>query len=236
MKSFFAICMFVVAPFVFAVENPASLPPAPTVVKGDVLEVRDVEGYTYLRLNTKDGETWAAVNKAVVRKGAKVTIENVMVMNNFESKSLKKTFPTILFGNLGGAAGGITGVGNGTVSAQPGLARTMDAADIHVPKAGGTNARTVEEIMTKGAELKDKPVLVRGKVVKYNQEIMGKNWIHLRDGSGSVANSTNDVLVTTLSQAKIGDVVLVKGVVHIDKDFGSGYSYKVLIEEATLQP
>ena len=83
--------------------------------------------------------------------------------------------------------------------------------------------------------LKDKPVLVRGKVVKYNAGIMGKNWVHLRDGSGSAADNTNDVLVTTANQAKVGDVVTVKGIVHTNKDFGAGYAYKVLIEEATLQ-
>jgi len=90
--------------------------------------------------------------------------------------------------------------------------------------------------MEKGPELKDKPVLVRGKVVKYNPDIMGKNWIHLRDGSGSEVNGTNDILVTSTNPAKIGDVVTVKGIIHTDKDFGAGYSYKVLIEEATLQP
>jgi hypothetical protein len=72
--------------------------------------------------------------------------------------------------------------------------------------------------------------------VKYNAGIMGKNWIHLRDGSGVATDNTNDVLVTTTTQAKLGDIVTVTGVVRTDKDFGSGYSYKVLIEEATLQP
>jgi hypothetical protein len=71
--------------------------------------------------------------------------------------------------------------------------------------------------------------------VKYNAGIMGKNWIHLRDGSGSVADGTNDILVTTTQEAKAGDVLAVKGIVRTDKDFGSGYSYKVLIEEASLQ-
>jgi len=235
MKALLAICMIVVAPFISAGETPAAFPPAATVVKGEILEVKDVEGYTYLRLKTKDGETWAAVNKSPVKKGTEVTIENVMVMKNFESKSLKKTFPTIVFGTLGGAGGSAPGAGNGMATAQTGLAKTTDIGDVHVPKASGANARTVAEIMTKGAELKDKPVLVRGKVVKYNPQIMGKNWIHLRDGSGSVANNTNDVLVTTTSQVKTGDIVTVKGVVRTDKDFGSGYSYKVLIEEATLQ-
>ena len=199
--------------------------PAIAPVKGKVLEVKDVPNYTYLRLKTKDGETWAAVSTAPVKIGAEVTIENAAIMNNFESKSMKKTFPTILFGTLGGAVGSAPVVGP---------AKASDG-DILIPKARGENARTVAEIVTKGTELKDKPVLVRGRVVKYNSGIMGKNWIHLRDGSGSAANNTNDILVTTNNQAKLGDILTVKGVVHTDKKFGSGYSYKVLIEEATLQ-
>jgi len=222
--------MLVSASLVLAGETPIA-----SIVKGQVLETMDVESYTYLRLKTKDGETWAAVNKTPVKKGAEVTIENVMVMNNFESKSLKRTFPTILFGTLGGTGGSAPGVGNDMAKAHSGLAKTIDAGDIHVPKASGPNARTVAEVMTKGAELKGQTVLVRGKVVKYNPEIMGKNWVHLRDGSGSPSNNTNDVLVTTMNQAKVGDVVTAKGIVRTDQDFGAGYSYKVLIEEATLQ-
>jgi hypothetical protein len=107
--------------------------------------------------------------------------------------------------------------------------------DVKVPKATGPDARTVAEIVTKKAELKDKTIVVRGKVVKFTPEVMGKNWVHLRDGTGSAADNTNDVLVTTKDQAKIGDVVVAKGIVHTDRDLGSGYSYKVLVEEATLQ-
>jgi hypothetical protein len=226
MKTLLAICMIVVAPFVSASAPATALPPAPTAVSGEVLEVRDVESYTYLRLKTRDGETWAAVSRAPVKTGAKVTLENVTVMKNFESRSLQRTFPTILFGSLAGAAG------NGMAPARS----APDTPDARVPRASGPNARTVAEIVTQSAELKDKPVLVRGKVVKYNAAIMGKNWIHLRDGSGSAANGSNDLIVTTASQAKTGDVVTVKGVVRTDKDFGSGYAYKVLVEDATLQP
>jgi hypothetical protein len=212
------------------------VPPAAAPVKGEVLEVKDVESYTYLRLKTKDGETWAAVGKAPVKKGAQVTIENVMVMRNFESKSLKKTFPTILFGNLGGAAASLPGAGHGMGMGQSGASPAVDVANIHVPKATGANAHTVSEIITQAAELKDKPVVVRGKIVKYNPEIMGKNWVHLRDGTGSAEKNTNDILVTTTNQARLGDVVTAKGIVHANKDFGAGYAYKVMIEEATLQP
>ena len=112
---------------------------------------------------------------------------------------------------------------------------SINAVDAHVTKAGSANARTVAEIMSKSAELKDKTVVVRGKVVKYNAEIMGKNWVHLRDGSGSAADGTNDILVTTKGRTNVGDIVTAKGVVRTDKDFGAGYTYKVLIEEATLR-
>lgn len=226
MKALMSIFIIVAATFAWAGEGSASTPPAETNVKGEVLEVKEVESYTYLRLKTKDGETWAAVSRAPVKKGTKVTIENVMVMNNFESKSLKKTFQTIVFGSLAGAGSSMQGSGN---------AKTPDVSDIHVPKATGANAWTVAEVITKATELKDRSVLVRGKVVKYNSGIMGKNWIHLRDGSGSAADKTNDVLVTTMSEAKPGDVVTIKGSVRTDKDFGSGYAYKVLIEDATFQ-
>jgi tartrate dehydratase beta subunit/fumarate hydratase class I family protein len=61
------------------------------------------------------------------------------------------------------------------------------------------------------------------------------NWVHLRDGTGSAANQTNDLIVTTTDELKVGDVVTLKGVVHTDKDFGAGYAYKVIVEEGKLQ-
>jgi len=119
--------------------------------------------------------------------------------------------------------------------AHPGIAKAAGVGDVKVPKASGPDARTVAEIVTKRVALKGKTVLVRGKVVKFTPEVLGKNWIHLRDGSGSASDNTHDVLVTTKDQARIGDVVVAKGVVQTDRDLGSGYSYKVLVEDATLQ-
>jgi hypothetical protein len=232
MKTLLALCLSVAASLptlAWAADTPTTAAKAANVVTGEVLEVKDVDIYTYLRLKTKDGETWAAVSKAPVKVGAKVTIDNPSVMKDFESKSLKKTFPTIVFGTLGGS-------GKDAMAAHAGIPKTADDAPIKVTKASGANARTVAEVNTKSAELKDKPVVVAGKVVKFNGGIMGKNWIHLRDGSGDAAKETNDVLVTTQANAKVGDVVTVSGVVRVNKDFGSGYTYKVLIEDATLKP
>ena len=116
-----------------------------------------------------------------------------------------------------------------------GIAKPADVGDVKVPKATGPDARTVAEIIDKKAALNNKPVLVRGKVVKYTPGVMGKNWIHLQDGSGSPADGTNDVLVTTKDETKIGAVVVARGTVRTDVDLGSGYFYKVLVDEAKLQ-
>jgi len=230
MKFLLVICTLMLSSLTWAQSSSDSSATTPAVVKGKVLEIKDVESYTYLRLKTKDGETWAAINKMPVKQGSEVTIENAMVTHDFKSRTLNKTFPTIVFGTLAGTQG----TGYGMPTARSSTAPAADTTDIHVAKAKGANAYTVAEININHEKLKGKTVLLRGKVVKYNPEIMGRNWIHLQDGSGSDAANTNDVLVTSKFQVKLGDVVTVRGIVRTDKDFGAGYYYKVLIEDATL--
>lgn len=213
----------------WAADAPA---PAPMqALTGKVLEVKDVDMYTYLRLKTQNGEIWAAVSKAPVKVGSDVTIENSSVMTNFESKALKKTFDKIVFGNLAGPAA----AGGDMAQQHAGVQPVADAGDIKVPKASGANAHTVAEIIGNATKLKDKTVVIHAKVVKFNPNILGKNWIHVRDGSGTAAANTNDILVTTNDLTKVGDVITVKGTVRTDKDLGSGYFYKVLVDDSTLQ-
>jgi len=110
-----------------------------------------------------------------------------------------------------------------------GTAPTIDFSKIAKPKGG----KTVQEVYKEKASLNGKPVTLRAKVVKYNGEILGKNWLHLRDGTGSEA--ANDLTVTTQAKAKVGDTVLVEGIVRLDKDFGSGYRYDLIIEDAKVK-
>jgi hypothetical protein len=231
MKLFFAVIAMLLVSVSWAAGAPTAAQGAS--LKGSVLEVKDVDAYTYLRIKTTDGETWAAVGKAPVKVGTEVTIENPMVMNNFESKTLKKSFDRIVFGNLAGT--GATAPSKDLGQIHGGLTKTADVKNVKVAKASGPDARTVGEIVTKRTELKDKPVTVRGTVVKFTGGVMGKNWVHLRDGTGNEKDGTNDLVVTTLDETKIGDVVLVKGIVRTDINLGSGYSYAVLVEDAKLQ-
>jgi len=205
---------------VSAADTIPSMPSAPAAgdVSGTVLETFASGGYTYVRLDTEAGEVWAAVSETAVAEGDEVTINGPMVMENFTSPSLDKTFDRILFGGL------TRGAGSGD-----------DTAPTDIERADGDNAHTVAEINEQGAELAGSRVRVRGQVVKYNASIMGSNWLHLQDGSGDAASGTNDMTVTTQGTAAVGDVVVVEGIVVVDKDFGAGYKYAVLLEEATIQ-
>jgi hypothetical protein len=230
--------------------------PAAGGVRGKVLERIDAAPYSYLRIAGPAGEVWAAVPQAAIENGVEVVIENPMAMDGFESKTLNRKFEKIYFGTLAGQGGAPQGAAPagmppgaapaagqmppggmppGGMAAQHAAAAAgpADAGDVKVPKATGANARTVAEIHAQKAQLKEKKVTVRGKVVKSNAGIMGKNWVHIRDGSGSQAKGDNDITVTSDSAANVGDVIVVTGVVRVDKDFGAGYAYPVIIEEAT---
>ena len=222
---------------------------APTaVIKGKIVERLDADPYSYLKLQTDSGEAWAAVPKTDKGPGTEVTVSGAMPMNQFESKTLKRKFELVYFGTLGepgaapqaaapapGAPGAPEGAPPANMAAQHAAAAAgpADVGNVKVPKASGSDARTVSEVYAQRAALKEKGVTIRGKVVKFNEGIMGRNWLHIRDGSGT-AGKDNDLTVTTLDKAAVGDVVVVKGRVQVDKDFGAGYQYPVIVEDAKL--
>jgi len=152
-------------------------------------------------------------------------------MQNFQSKTLNRTFESILFAGAiivedsAAAPSAVQGQG-GMSAAQP--------QDMEAPKKGdiAKAGYTVEEIFAKKGSLGSKTVDIRGKVVKANQNILGTNWYHIQDGTG--AEGTNDLLVTSSDNAEVGNTVVAKGTLSLDKDFGSGYKFAVIVEEAKL--
>jgi hypothetical protein len=136
-----------------------------------------------------------------------------------------------------GMGGGMAGNAGGDMAAPPPHGGAMsggeDVGDVKVPRATGKDARTIAELFAQKGALAGKTVSVRGKVVKYNAGIMGKNWLHLRDGTGA-AGKDNDVTVTTQDTVARGDVVTVQGKVAVDQDIGMGTPYPVIIEDAKV--
>ncbi len=95
-------------------------------------------------------------------------------------------------------------------------------------------AKAVGDLYKERAELNGKQVTLHGKVVKVNNQIMDRNWVHLRDGSGDAADGSNDITITTQDSANLNDEVTVVGTLVVDMDFGSGYKYPLLVEKATI--
>ncbi len=217
-------------------------------LKGKVTERIDASTYTYLKLATPEGEVWTAVPETQVPVGAEVEVVNGARMDGFESKSLNRRFDKIVFGYLSGGSGGtatavaprpaptpeggpMASVGDQHAAAAAGPAQ---AIDVKVPKAEGPDAKTVAEVWAQKAKLKDSKVRVRGRVVKATQA-MNKTFLHLRDGTGSAEAKDNDITVTSQDAAQKGDTVTINGIVHTDVDFGAGYAYPVIIEDAKVQ-
>ena len=202
---------------------------------GKVLEVLHAGSYTYVHLDTGKEKVWLAGPTSQVKPGERVVFLPVMPMTGFESKALGRTFDLVYFvGSIDreGAepAKGAVPPGHPQAAQSTGGAVTakMDFSKITKP-AGG---KTVAEIIQEKKQLSGKKVAVRGKVVKFAAEIMGKNWIHLNDGT--LKEGGEDLTITTKAEAKVGDTVLVRGVVVTDKDLGSGYHYAVIIEDAQV--
>jgi hypothetical protein len=204
----------------------AKAPPAtaaPGIVTGPVAETMNAAGYTYIRIASEQGDFWAAVPETHVEKGSVVSVSVQMMTENFESSALHRKFDRLAFGTIGDGA---------SSAGMPPPSPSAVVENVQQPVGG----KAVADLWKERKALAGKDVVVRGKVVKFLPQIMGKNWIHLRDGSGSQEKKDNDITVTTMDDARVGDVVTVTGRVAVDKDLGSGYAYAVMIENAKVKP
>jgi hypothetical protein len=197
--------------------------------EGTVKETMTSGGYTYAKLE-KDGKSvWVAYSALETRVGDKLAFQGCTEMNGFSSKTLNKTFDTIYFCGAPLIKGAKGKAGNTKAKA------STPGGKISVAKADAPNAHTVAELFAKRNSLNGKEVTVQAQVVKVATGIMNKNWLHLQDGTGSAKQKTNDLVVTTTATAQEGDIVTVSGKVTKDKDFGSGYKYQVIIENAVVK-
>ena len=227
-------------------QAPGAAPGAPQgfeTVTGTVLETMDAATYTYVRLKTDKGEIWAASSQFKVAVGEKLIVPLEMPMENFRSNALKRDFPLIYFASriakegesLSPSGAGAMGAMAGALPpghSSTGAARAKVTEVIPQP-AGGT---AIAALWTNRAALKGKSVTVRGMVVKFNGGIMGRNWFHLQDGTGTEKDGTNDITVTSDQEVKVGDVVTIVGALALEKDFGAGYAYAIIIEGAKIVP
>jgi len=223
-------------------EQPAEQPSMTQEMSGTVMETMDTSGYTYVKVKTADKEIWAAAPQFTVAVGDSVIIPAGMIMPNYHSNTLNRDFAELYFVSsiLAPNAemtlnphGDTMAPADVSSSAADHIKAATPAIDIdfsNLQKAD--NGYTVAEIFAGKDELATKEIVLRAKVVKFSPNIMKTNWMHLQDGSGSTG--TNDLTITTKSSAGLGDTVLIKGILDLNQDFGYGYKYDLIIQDAQV--
>jgi hypothetical protein len=206
-------------------------------LSGTVIETVDAAGYTYVHFDTGKEKVWAAAPEFVVEVGEKVTISGPMPMPDYHSKTLDRTFELVYFVAHVEVEGAERRPAEAP-SGKPSWMRTgRDAAaeEVEVDLSGiekAAGGKTVEELYAGKSDLAGQQIVVRGRVVKFTSGIMGKNWLHLRDGTG--APGSDDLTVTTDATVETGSTVVVRGTVTTERDFGAGYKYELIIEDADI--
>ena len=202
-----------------------------------ISEVIQAQSYTYLKVTDALAENWLAVSKQDYTVGADlfVNFTTAVNMENFHSKELNRDFPSILFVSQISNQQQLPSdqpIGMGAMGGQNPMGKKAAPIQAKVtvePVAGGI---TIAELYANKAKYAGKKVKIKGSVVKVNDEIMGKNWVHLQDGTKN--GDDFDLTITTKATVVVNDITTFEGVVALDKDFGAGYLYPLIIEDAVL--
>lgn len=199
---------------------------ASNVHKIVVNEFLDGGNYAYLHVDEAGNNYWMAIPRMEVNIGETYYYSGGMLMREFESKQLKRTFDLITF------VDGIRLTEKTVVKKEnPHLNSTKENVEvqkIEIP----ANGTSLSDLFSKKELYFNKSIIVRGKVTKVNKNIMDRNWVHISDGTKFDGKAS--LTVTTLEQVKVGDIVTFKGIVILDKNFGQGYVYPILLEEGNL--
>jgi len=197
-------------------------------VSGKITDTITVPGYTYVEVDAGDRKVWAAVPGTAGTIGDEVSFSTGTLMQDFYSKSLQRDFPIIYFveridgENETASTSAVISAAHGQSGQEPAVEPVTE-----IVKAEG--GYTIAEIRAGKAELNGELIRVRGQVTKYTAGVLDKNWIHINDGSGA-----GDLTVTTYATAAIDDVVVIQGKLELDKDYGYGYVYPAILEDAEI--
>ncbi len=191
-----------------------------------VQEVLNTDKYSYLRVKEEgEEEYWIAISKREVKKGSTCYYRGGLLKKNFQSKEFNRVFETVyLVGDFR----------DGSESAAPTTGGIPEGAEALAPPKNVTAAPGAIKIADLVANLNKyngKTVKVTGKCVKINPMIMGRNWLHIQDGSGK----NMDLTVTTTENIQLGAIVTLEGAIAVNKDFGAGYKYDYIMEAAVAK-
>lgn len=228
-KLFWTICAIFLLNSCNSGLNKNDIPYQSGISKGKVTEVLQTTQYTYLLVDEGDDKKWLALPKMQAKPGDIYYYKNGYKMVNFKSNELGRTFELVYFLESVGLSA--SEVNNGTIlSGDEPVKAEIRQYEIDIPKAEG--GMSISELYEKKETYKGQKVKIRGMVVHYNPNIMNKNWIHLQDGS--TFRNKYDLTITSEMDTKVGQTITVEGELELNKDFGAGYFYEVIVVDAII--
>ncbi len=196
-------------------ESKASTAGAPQEHRVQVKEFLHTERYTYMQVTENQDSFWIAVPRREAAVGEVYYYRGGLRTHNFHSKEFDRVFETII---LVSEVVLLDDSGSPAVKpAEPG----SEAAAAEVK---------LSNLYADPHQYEGKRIKVRGTCVKVNPMIMNRNWVHIQDGSGDM-----ELTVTTAEDISVGSVVTLEGIIALDKDFGAGYHYDIILEGAVLK-
>lgn len=191
-----------------------------------VKEVLNTARYSYLLVTEGAEEYWVAISKRDIKVGGTYMFQGGLLKKNFFSQEFNRQFETLyLVSNLREQGG------SSEDELDAGFAQ-LGTADLEVGKITHAQGATrLSDLFANKSKFANKQIVITGKCVKVNPMIMNRNWIHIQDGTGDKL----DLTVTTTENIALGSVVTLKGTIALDKDFGAGYRYDIIMEGAVVQ-
>ena len=203
-------------------------PADPSMHEVKVEEVIQASQYTYLKVSENGAENWIAVTRQEAEKGEIYYYNKALEMKNFHSKELERDFETIFFVQ---EISTLPIIGEVQTPAQQGNKVALSQKE-GISVAPAVEGLSIAKLYSSRNDYNGKTIKMKGQVVKVNEEVMGKNWVHIQDGTKDGENF--DLTITTLDKAAVDEVVTFEGTITLNKDFGYGYSYELIMEDAKL--
>lgn len=193
-----------------------------------VLETLDAPPYIYILGDQEGTKRWFAISAQEVKTGDVLFYDNPLVMKDFYSKELERPFDEVVFLSRVEDNAEAFSKTVGRIENKPSGKITTDQLELSIEVPA--NAISIAQLYEGKEKYNGKKVMVKGQVVKFSPEIMNTNWIHIQDGT--TFDSKYDLTITSNEVVAVGDIITFEGVVAVDKDFGYGYFYELILEAA----
>lgn len=189
-----------------------------------VTEILPTSKYSYLNVTEGDDQFWVATRKKDVKVGETYSFTNGLLKTNFESKEYNRLFDKVYLVNT------LVVVSSEDHSTHEEHANEEVIAISDTPLIERDGSMKISELLKDPKKYEGQTVQISGKCVKINLNIMKRNWIHIQDGT----RNDYDLIITSDTFVPEGDIITIRAVVVLNKDFGAGYRYEVILENGVL--